>query len=43
MVESEGVTEEVREWRTDVAFETANEVGVENGVFEAADPDVFER
>jgi phosphosulfolactate synthase (CoM biosynthesis protein A) len=42
MVESEGITEEVREWRTDVAFEIANGVGVENCVFEAADPDVFE-
>jgi phosphosulfolactate synthase (CoM biosynthesis protein A) len=42
MVESEGITERVREWRTDVAFEIANEVGVENCVFEAADPPVFE-
>jgi len=42
MVESEGITEQVREWRTDVAFEIANEVGIENCVFEAADPAVFE-
>ncbi|WP_435346691.1 phosphosulfolactate synthase [Haloarchaeobius sp. HRN-SO-5] len=42
MVESEGITERVRDWRTDVAFEIANEVGVENCVFEAADPQVFE-
>ena len=42
MVESEGITERVREWRTDVAFEIANEVGIENCVFEAADPEVFE-
>jgi phosphosulfolactate synthase (CoM biosynthesis protein A) len=42
MVESEGITERVRDWRTDVAFEIANEVGVENCVFEAADPEVFE-
>ena len=42
MVESEGITERVREWRTDVAFEIANEVGIENCVFEAADPQVFE-
>ncbi|WP_265109753.1 phosphosulfolactate synthase [Halosolutus halophilus] len=42
MVESEGITERVRDWRTDVAFEIANEVGVENCVFEAADPPVFE-
>jgi phosphosulfolactate synthase (CoM biosynthesis protein A) len=42
MVESEGITERVREWRTDVAFEIAQGVGVENCVFEAADPPVFE-
>ncbi len=42
MVESEGITEQVAEWRTDVAFEIANEVGIENCVFEAADPEVFE-
>ncbi|MFC7044241.1 phosphosulfolactate synthase [Halobacteriaceae archaeon GCM10025711] len=42
MVESEGITERVRDWRTDVAFEIANELGVENCVFEAADPEVFE-
>jgi len=42
MVESEGITERVRDWRTDVAFEIANELGVENCVFEAADPQVFE-
>ena len=42
MVESEGITERVREWRTDVAFAIANQVGIENCVFEAADPPVFE-
>ncbi|WP_254521578.1 phosphosulfolactate synthase [Natrinema caseinilyticum] len=42
MVESEGITERVREWRTDVAFEIAEGLGVENCVFEAADPEVFE-
>jgi phosphosulfolactate synthase (CoM biosynthesis protein A) len=42
MVESEGITERVREWRTDVAFEIANRVGIEHCVFEAADPQVFE-
>jgi len=42
MVESEGITERVREWRTDVAFEIANGVGIDNCVFEAADPQVFE-
>jgi phosphosulfolactate synthase (CoM biosynthesis protein A) len=42
MVESEGITERVREWRTDVAFAIANEIGIEHCVFEAADPQVFE-
>ncbi|WP_224269456.1 phosphosulfolactate synthase [Haloprofundus salinisoli] len=42
MVESEGITERVRDWRTDVAFAIAEGVGVENCVFEAADPPVFE-
>ncbi|WP_276255512.1 phosphosulfolactate synthase [Halomontanus rarus] len=42
MVESEGITERVRDWRTDVAFEIANGLGIENCVFEAADPEVFE-
>jgi len=42
MVESEGITERVSDWRTDVAFAIADELGVENCVFEAADPAVFE-
>lgn len=42
MVESEGITEEVKEPRTDIAFELANGIGVENCVFEAANPDTFE-
>ena len=42
MVESEGITERVREWKTDVAHEIANALGHENCVFEAADPPVFE-
>ena len=42
MVESEGITERVRDWRTDVAFAIADGVGAENCVFEAADPQVFE-
>lgn len=41
-LESEGITERVREWRTDVAFAIADGLGVENCVFEAADPQVFE-
>ncbi|MFB6166368.1 MAG: phosphosulfolactate synthase [Haloarculaceae archaeon] len=42
MVESEGITESVHEWRTDVAYEIAQGLGVEHCVFEAADPEVFE-
>jgi phosphosulfolactate synthase (CoM biosynthesis protein A) len=42
MIESEGITEEVREWRTDVVFKIASELGIENVMFEAADPPVFQ-
>jgi phosphosulfolactate synthase (CoM biosynthesis protein A) len=42
MIESEGITEEVREWRTDVVFKIAAELGIENVMFEAADPPVFQ-
>lgn len=41
MVESEGITEQVREWRTDIISAIASGIGIENAVFEAADPDVF--
>jgi phosphosulfolactate synthase (CoM biosynthesis protein A) len=41
MVESEGITEQVREWRTDVAARFAAELGLENVMFEAAEPEVF--
>lgn len=41
MIESEGITEQVREWRTDVVSRIAAELGLENVMFEAADPDVF--
>ncbi len=41
MVESEGITEQVREWRTDVVADIADGVGLNNCVFEAADPAVF--
>jgi phosphosulfolactate synthase (CoM biosynthesis protein A) len=41
MIESEGITEQVREWRTDVVARFASELGLENVMFEAADPDVF--
>ncbi|WP_247729846.1 phosphosulfolactate synthase [Halovivax limisalsi] len=42
MVEAEGITEEVLEWRTDVAYRIANELGIENLVFEAPGPEMFE-
>ncbi len=42
MVESEGITEQVREWRTDIISQIAEGVGLENAVFEAADPAVYE-
>jgi phosphosulfolactate synthase (CoM biosynthesis protein A) len=41
MIESEGITEEVTSWRTDVVATIAREVGLEKVMFEAADPEVF--
>lgn len=41
MIESEGITENVSTWRTDVPAKIANELGIEKVMFEAADPDVF--
>ena len=41
MVESEGITESVREWRTDVPAQFISELGLEKLMFEAADPAVF--
>jgi phosphosulfolactate synthase (CoM biosynthesis protein A) len=41
MVESEGITENVTTWRTDVVSKIANELGLEKVMFEAADPEVF--
>ncbi len=41
MIESEGITENVSQWRTDVVAEIANELGVDRVMFEAADPEVF--
>jgi phosphosulfolactate synthase (CoM biosynthesis protein A) len=41
MVESEGITENVRSWRTDVVSKIVNELGLEKVMFEAADPAVF--
>jgi phosphosulfolactate synthase (CoM biosynthesis protein A) len=41
MIESEGITEQVRTWRTDVVARIVSELGLANVMFEAADPDVF--
>ena len=41
MIESEGITENVKVWRTDVPARIANELGLEKVMFEAADPEVF--
>src|SRR5438309_821403 len=41
MIESEGITENVKTWRTDVPAKIANVLGIEKVMFEAADPEVF--
>jgi phosphosulfolactate synthase (CoM biosynthesis protein A) len=41
MIESEGITENVSAWRTDVAARLIDALGLEKIMFEAADPDVF--
>ena len=41
-IESEGITENVDPWRTDVPAKFIDEIGMEKLMFEAADPDVFE-
>jgi phosphosulfolactate synthase (CoM biosynthesis protein A) len=41
MIESEGITENVRTWRTDVPARIVNRLGLEKVMFEAADPEVF--
>jgi phosphosulfolactate synthase (CoM biosynthesis protein A) len=41
MIESEGITENVRTWRTDVVARIINALGLERVMFEAADPEVF--
>jgi len=41
MIESEGITENVDPWRTDVPARFIDEIGMEKLMFEAADPDVF--
>ena len=41
MIESEGITENVKRWRTDVTARIVDALGLERVMFEAADPDVF--
>lgn len=41
MIESEGITENVRTWRTDVICKIIRELGIDRTMFEAADPAVF--
>ncbi len=41
MIESEGITENVRTWRTDVVARIAGALGLDKVMFEAADPEVF--
>ncbi len=41
MIESEGITENVSSWRVDVPGKFVDNLGLENLMFEAADPDVF--
>ncbi len=41
MMESEGVTENANPWRVDVPAKFINGLGLENVMFEAADPQVF--
>jgi phosphosulfolactate synthase (CoM biosynthesis protein A) len=42
MIESEGITENIEPWRTDVPARFIDELGLEKLMFEAAEPDVFE-
>jgi phosphosulfolactate synthase (CoM biosynthesis protein A) len=41
MIESEGITENVKTWRTNIITRLISSVGYEKLMFEAADPDVF--
>ena len=41
MIESEGITENVKVWRTDVVAKIINALGLDRPMFEAADPEVF--
>jgi phosphosulfolactate synthase (CoM biosynthesis protein A) len=41
MIESEGITENVKVWRTDVPAKIVDTLGLERVMFEASDPEVF--
>jgi phosphosulfolactate synthase (CoM biosynthesis protein A) len=41
MIESEGITENVKTWHTDAAARIAQGLGLDRVMFEAADPEVF--
>jgi phosphosulfolactate synthase (CoM biosynthesis protein A) len=41
MIESEGITENVKRWRTDVPARVIDAIGLAKVMFEAADPEVF--
>lgn len=41
MIESEGITENVKTWRTDVVSKIIHQLGLQKVMFEAADPEVF--
>src|SRR5262249_33257314 len=41
MIESEGITESVKSWRSDVPSQFATALGLERIMFEAAEPAVF--
>ena len=41
MVESEGITENVKRWRSDVVAKFVGAIGIERLMFEAAEPEVF--
>jgi phosphosulfolactate synthase (CoM biosynthesis protein A) len=41
MIESEGITESVKSWRTEVPAKIIDALGLDRVMFEAADPEVF--
>ncbi len=41
MIESEGITKCVKQWRTGIPTKIVNKLGLEKVMFEVADPDVF--